>query len=80
MSLDVGATIGTYQIMSLLGVGGMGEVYRAHDTTLQRDVAIKILPATVAHDADRRARFTREAQVLAALNHPHIASIYGVAQ
>jgi len=60
-----------------LGVGGMGEVYRARDTTLDRDVAIKVLPESFAHDADRVARFTREAKTLASLNHPNIAAIHG---
>ena len=78
MSLSPGIRLGTYEIRSTLGAGGMGEVYRARDTTLGRDVALKILPDSVAHDSDRIARFRREAQVLAALNHPHIAAIYGV--
>jgi eukaryotic-like serine/threonine-protein kinase len=69
--------LGVYQVHSLLGVGGMGAVYRARDTTLQRDVAIKVLPHDVANDADRLARFEREARVLASLNHPHIGAIYG---
>ena len=71
--VNPGDHIGPYRIESLIGVGGMGEVYRARDTTLQRDVAIKMLPVALATDADRLARFTREAQVLASLNHPHIA-------
>ena len=66
------------EICELIGVGGMGEVYRARDTKLQRDVAIKVLPASVASAPERLARFEREAQLLAALNHPHIAAIYGV--
>ena len=70
--------IGPYEIVGLLGAGGMGEVYRARDSRLNRDVAIKILPASVAADPERTARFQREAQVLAALNHPNIAAIYGV--
>ena len=71
-------TIAHYRITSKLGEGGMGEVWRATDTKLSRDVAIKILPESFAQDPDRLARFTREAQVLASLNHPNIASIYGV--
>ena len=74
----VGQSLRPYRIVDLLGRGGMGEVYRAHDTTLGRDVAIKILPSVFTTDADRRARFDREARVLAALNHPHIGAIYGV--
>ncbi|HEY6931663.1 MAG TPA: protein kinase, partial [Thermoanaerobaculia bacterium] len=69
---------GTYEILSPLGAGGMGEVYRARDARLNRDVAIKVLPEAFAADADRLARFRREAQVLAALNHPHVAAIYGL--
>ena len=78
MSLQPGSLIGPYEIVSPLGRGGMGEVYRARDTRLNRDVAIKVLPASVAADHERLARFTREAQTLAALNHPNIAAIYGV--
>ena len=74
----IGKTIGPYQILAELGRGGMGEVYRARDTKLNRDVAIKVLPAAFALDANRLARFTREAQVLASLNHPNIAGIYGI--
>src|SRR6516162_5214369 len=70
--------IAHFRILSKLGEGGMGVVYRATDTKLNRDVAIKVLPDAFANDADRLARFTREAQVLAALNHPNIAAIYGV--
>lgn len=73
-----GQTIGPYSIIAKLGVGGMGEVYRARDTRLHREVALKLLPATFATDPDRLARFTREAQTLAALNHPNIAQIYGL--
>ncbi len=73
----IGSHIGVFRIVDLLGVGGMGEVYRARDTKLNRDVAIKILPAAVANDPDRLARFKREAQVLASLNHPNIGGIYG---
>src|SRR5215813_5172227 len=71
-------SIAHYRITSKLGEGGMGTVYRATDTKLNRDVAIKILPESFASDPDRLARFTREAQVLASLNHPNIAAIYGV--
>ena len=78
MSLTVGARFGSYDIVSALGAGGMGEVYRATDTRLKRQVAIKILPPQLAADPDRLARFQREAEVLASLNHPHIASIYGL--
>jgi eukaryotic-like serine/threonine-protein kinase len=78
MTLLSGTRMGPYEILSLLGSGGMGEVYRARDARLHRDVALKLLPATVAADPDRLARFTREAQVLAALNHPNICAIYGI--
>ena len=71
-------TIAHYRIVSKLGEGGMGAVYRATDTKLNRDVAIKVLPESFAQDPDRMARFEREAQVLASLNHPNIAQIYGV--
>jgi serine/threonine protein kinase len=74
----IGQSIGSYQILSKLGAGGMGEVYRARDTKLDRDVAIKVLPESFAADADRVARFTREAKTLASLNHPNIAGIYGL--
>jgi serine/threonine-protein kinase len=77
MSL-IGRRLGSFTIHSLLGAGGMGEVYRAHDTRLGRDVAIKILPAVWLIDAERRARFDREARTLASLNHPHIGAIYGL--
>jgi eukaryotic-like serine/threonine-protein kinase len=77
MSLAVGQRIGAFEINGSLGAGGMGEVYRATDTKLKRHVAIKILPGAVASDADRLARFRREAEVLASLNHPNIAAIYG---
>jgi eukaryotic-like serine/threonine-protein kinase len=73
-----GSQIGAYELGPLLGAGGMGRVYRAHDTKLGRDVAIKILPAELTADPERLARFEREARVLARLNHPHIASIFGV--
>ena len=78
MALATGTRIGVFEITGTLGAGGMGEVYRARDTELGRDVAIKVLPAALAADADRLARFQREAQLLASLNHPHIAAIYGV--
>ena len=78
MALSPGARLGNYEILGLLGAGGMGEVYRARDPKLNRDVAIKVLPASLANDADYLARFQREAQVLAALNHPNIAAIYGL--
>jgi serine/threonine-protein kinase len=73
-----GTRIGHYDIVASLGAGGMGEVYRARDSRLKRDVAIKVLPADVANDRERLARFQREAEVLAALNHPHIAHVYGI--
>jgi serine/threonine-protein kinase len=78
MSLGPGARLGSYEILDSIGAGGMGEVYRARDTRLQRDVAIKVLPELFAADPDRLARFEREAQTLAALNHPNIAQIFGV--
>ena len=73
-----GRRLGVYQLHERIGAGGMGEVYRARDTRLQRDVAVKILPHTFTADSDRRARFEREARVLASLNHPNIATIHGV--
>ena len=78
MPLSAGDRIGAYEILSPIGAGGMGEVYRARDPRLNRDVALKILPAFFAVDRDRLARFEREARTLAALNHPNIAQIYGV--
>ena len=78
MSLNPGTRLGVYEISAPLGAGGMGEVYRARDSKLNRDVAIKVLPELFAADVERLARFTREAQTLAALNHPNIAAIYGV--
>src|SRR6266700_4173172 len=76
MSLRVGTQLGLLEITALLGKGGMGEVYRARDTKLKREVAIKILPEEFSRDADRVSRFQREAEVLASLNHPNIAAIY----
>ena len=78
MSLAPGTRVGVYEIQALLGAGGMGEVYRARDPKLDRDVAIKVLPAAVSQDAERLTRFEREAKSLAALNHPNIAQIYAV--
>lgn len=78
MALTSGMKLGPYEIVAPLGAGGMGEVYRARDSKLNRDVALKVLPAAMANDAERMARFEREAQVLASLNHPNIASIYGL--
>ncbi|MBI2681892.1 MAG: serine/threonine-protein kinase [Acidobacteriales bacterium] len=78
MSLSNGSQLGPYSVVSPLGAGGMGEVYRARDARLNRDVAVKVLPDSFSRDADRLARFQREAQVLASLNHPNIASIYGL--
>jgi serine/threonine protein kinase len=80
MGLVPGDRIGPFEVLSSLGGGGMGEVYRAHDTKLHRDVALKVVPAALSHDPDRLARFEREATVLAALNHPNIAAVYGVAE
>ena len=80
MSLGAGTRLGPYEIVALRGAGGRGEVYRARDTKLGREVAVKVLPEAWAFDADRAARFEREAQVLAALNHPHIAALYGMEQ
>ena len=78
MPLTSGTRIGSYEIASLLGAGGMGEVYRSRDCKLGREVALKVLPAAVAVDPDRLARFGREAKLLAALNHANIAAIYGL--
>jgi serine/threonine protein kinase/WD40 repeat protein len=77
MALSPGTSLGAYEIISVLGVGGMGEVYRARDRRLNRDVALKIVPDAFATEPDRLARFKREAQILASLNHPHIGAIYG---
>jgi serine/threonine protein kinase len=78
MALSAGTRLGPYEIVGALGAGGMGEVYRAKDTKLHRDVAIKVLPDLFATDPERLARFQREAQVLASLNHPNIGGIYGL--
>src|SRR6188508_756636 len=78
MALIRGMRLGAYEIVGALGAGGMGEVYRATDTRLKRQVAIKILPPLLAADPDRLARLQREAEVLASLNHPNIAAIYGL--
>ena len=78
MALAPSTRLGAYEIVSQIGAGGMGEVYRAHDPKLKRDVALKILPAQTASDPERRARFEREAQTIAALNHPNIVTIYSV--
>src|SRR5262245_4319007 len=80
MTLTTGTRLGAYEILSLVGAGGMGEVYRARATNLNRDVAIKVLPDVFAQDAERLARFEREAKTLAALNHPNIAHVYGLEQ
>ena len=78
MSIAPGSRLGPYEIVALLGAGGMGEVYRARDPKLKREVALKVLPPDVASDHQRLARFQREAEMLATLNHPHIAQIYGI--
>ena len=78
MPLSAGTKLGSYEVLSAIGAGGMGEVYQAHDTKLGRDVAIKVLPEAFAHDADRLSRFQREAKLLASLNHPNIATIHGL--
>ena len=78
MALEVGSRLGHYDVTALIGEGGMGQVYRARDTTLDRDVALKVLPDAFTADPDRLARFEREAKVLASLNHPNIGAIYGL--
>src|SRR6202142_4515769 len=78
MAILPGRRLGPYEILSSIGAGGMGEVYKARDTRLNRDVALKVIPEAFAADADRMARFEREAKLLASLNHPHIAAIYGL--
>jgi serine/threonine protein kinase len=77
MTFAAGSRLGSYEILSPLGAGGMGEVYRARDKTLDREVAIKVLPQSVAADADALARFEREAKAVAALSHPNILAIHG---
>ena len=78
MSLAAGTRLGSYEIVSALGAGGMGEVYRARDSRLGRDVAIKVLPSHVADDPDLKQRFEREARTLATLSHPHICPVFDV--
>src|ERR1700691_1742353 len=78
MGLTAGTRLGPYEILAHISAGGMGEVYRARDTKLDRDVAIKVIPPALAQDPERLARFEREAKVLASLNHPNIAQIYGI--
>ena len=78
MSLSPGSRFGAYEVTTVIGEGGMGKVFLARDTRLNRDVALKVLPDSFAADRDRLARFDREAQVLASLNHPNIAHLYGI--
>ena len=78
MGLTAGTKLGPYEIQSLIGAGGMGEVYRARDTRLQRDVAIKVLPSSLAHDQERLRRFEQEARAVAALNHPNLLTVFDV--
>lgn len=78
LAIPAGTRIGAYEIVDAIGAGGMGDVYRARDTNLHRDVAVKVLPESMAGDPDRLARFEREARVLASISHPDIAHIYGV--
>src|SRR5437899_584944 len=78
MAIIPGTRVGPYEVVAAIGAGGMGEVYRARDTRLNRDVAIKVLPDLFAFDPERLARFTREAQTLASLNHPNIGQIFGI--
>src|SRR6202045_304600 len=80
MAVPSGTRFGSYEVVAQIGAGGMGEVYQAHDTRLERGVAIKVLPEGFAHDPERLSRFQREAKMLAALNHPNIATIYGLEQ
>jgi serine/threonine protein kinase len=78
MPISSGTRLGSYELLAQIGAGGMGEVYQAHDTKLGRDVAVKVLPEAFAHDPERLSRFQPEAKILAALNHPNIATIYGL--
>src|ERR1700680_643614 len=78
MALAAGTKLGSYQVTAQIGAGGMGEVYRAHDTKLRRDVAIKVLPEAFAHNSQRLARFQREAKLLASLNHTNVATIHDI--
>ncbi len=78
MPLEPDQMLSHYRLVEKIGQGGMGEVWRAHDTSLERDVALKLLPESLADDAERLARFDREAKLLASLNHPHIAAIHGL--
>ena len=80
MTIAAGTHLGSYEVLTPIGAGGMGEVYQAHDTKLGRDVAIKVLPEAFAHDPERLSRSQREAKMLAALNHPNIATIHGLEQ
>src|SRR3954452_12103734 len=80
MPLPIGSRLGPYEILASIGAGGMGEVYRAHDSRLKRDVAIKILPEALAKDPERIARFEREAELLASLNHRNIATVHDFRQ
>src|SRR5512134_2854468 len=80
MSLAAGTRLGPYEVLGLIGAGGMGEVYQARDTRLGRTVAIKVLPALLSADAERRARFEREAKTIAGLNHPHICTLHDVGE
>jgi serine/threonine protein kinase len=80
MPILPGSRLGPYEVLAAIGAGGMGEVYQAHDTKLDREVAIKVLPEAFAHDPERLCRFQREAKMLASLNHPNIATIHGLEQ
>src|SRR5580658_10486400 len=80
MPIPTGTKLGSYEVVAQIGEGGMGVVYQAHDSKLGRDVSIKVLPEAFAHDPERLSRFQREAKMLAALNHPNIATIHGLEQ